>query len=294
MKEDRTDGIFKEKLGNLSGLPYGVRWNIEKGWQDFEHDYLQKNSRRIRNIRYMASAAAVMVIILSVFIFQKRTSKMLSIVNDGATVRELVLPDGNHAWLRQNSTIEYPSNFDSKQNEIKVTGEVYFEILNPSHSFLKIRVYNALILVENSCSFNIRGWEKEEHIDITPAYGAVKVRDISYEEGLTIVVPEGNYCSVHKSQNLVYSSVNTNDNFMSWKTGKLTFNNMPVATVIDILSEYYQTKIELEDEKLAFCRFSGTFSGQPIGNVMQRMQKDLDIVIRNTGNRIMISGKGCS
>jgi ferric-dicitrate binding protein FerR (iron transport regulator) len=80
---------------------------------------------------------------------------------------------------------------------------------------------------------------------------------------------------------------------LSWKTGTLVFNNTPVATVAEILSEYYHTDIELEDKSLALCRFSGSFKDQSIDNVLQQMQAELNVVIRNTGDTISISGIGC-
>jgi ferric-dicitrate binding protein FerR (iron transport regulator) len=293
MKENRIDKVFREQLGGLQGLPDDVRWNRENGWLAFEQRY-GRNRLSVIGIRgYLGIAAGILLILISVFLFQKRPSEMLSIINDSKYIREITLPDGNHVWLRPNSTIDYSSQFNTIQNEIAVTGEVYFELFTPSDAVYKISIYNALILAESNCAFNIRGLDQEEHVDITLANGAIKVRDVSYEAGLTLLVPEGNYCSVHKSQSLVYSSVNTNANYLSWKTGKLTFENMPIATVTDILAEYYLTNIEFEDKALAYCRFTGTFSGESIDNVLHNMQKDLNIVIRNDGDRFIISGKGC-
>ena len=112
------------------------------------------------------------------------------------------------------------------------------------------------LLPKKPCNLNIRARIEEENVNITVGTGAIKIVEESNQKGLALLVTEGNYCSVHKSQDLVYTSVNRNCNYLAWKTGKFTFNNMPIATVTDILAEYYHTEIEFEDKTLAYCLFS--------------------------------------
>lgn len=134
---------------------------------------------------------------------------------------------------------------------------------------------------------------EEENVLVTVASGAIKIMEESNDEGLKLLVTEGNYCSVHKSQGLAYSSANSNNNYLAWKTGKLTFNSTPIATVTDILAEYYNIEIELEDKALAYCLFTGSFDNQPVDIVLNQIQSKLNFNINISGNKIKISGKAC-
>jgi ferric-dicitrate binding protein FerR (iron transport regulator) len=132
---------------------------------------------------------------------------------------------------------------------------------------------------------------KEENVIVTVASGAIKIGEEGNNEGLKLLVTEGNYCSVHKSQGLAYTSANSNSNYLAWKTGKLTFNSTPIATVTDILSEYYNIEIEIEDKESAYCLFTGSFENQPVDIVLDRIQSELNFVVKISGKRILISRK---
>jgi len=294
MEKDVLDRTFRKHLENISGLPPDVRWNSEKGWNDYADQYLFKKIFRRRLLVFISSAAAaVFLVLVSIGIFRNMKSETKSVTNNTDRAIEVILPDGNRVWLNLSSTIEFPVKSDHNQGDILVDGEAYFEIRNFPKQLYRIKARNAVIVAENSGSFNIRARMHEENVNITVASGSIKIMEESYQSGLALLVTEGNYCSVHKSQNLVYASANRNENYLAWKTGKLTFRDVPMATVTDILAEYYRKKIEIEDKSLAYCLFTGTFKGQSIDMVLNQMQMDLNVEIKNTGDKILISGKGC-
>jgi transmembrane sensor len=294
MKNDKIDETFREKIDKISGMPSDVGWNSEKGWNDYAEQYFSKRIIGRRFLLYMSSAAAVLLLItFSVLIFQATHYRTLKISNNTDQIKEFVLPDSNKIWLNKDSFVEFPSKIDGKHNKFSVRGEAYFEFSVLQNSQYIIKARNAVIVAEKPCNLNIRVRMEEENVNITVASGAIKIMEESNQEGLKLLVTEGNYCSVHKSRDLAYTSVNRNYNYLAWKTGKLTFNSMPIATVTDILAEYYQTQIELEDKTLAYCLFTGTFEDQPIDIVLNQIQTELNFVIKNTGNKITISGKGC-
>jgi ferric-dicitrate binding protein FerR (iron transport regulator) len=290
MDNDIIDKTFREKIDKLSGLPPDITWNSEKGWDEYAEQYLSKKITGRKLFLYVSSAAAVILIaISSVLVFQIARYKTVTVSNNTDRIKEIVLPDSTRIFLNKDSFIEYPSRIDEKHNRFLVSGETYLEF-----SFLKnpqyiIRSHNAVIIVERPCKLNIRGRMEEVNDIVTVASGAIKIMEESNDEGLKLLVTDGNYCSVHKSQGLAYTSANGNNNYLAWKTGKLTFNNTPIATVTDILAEYYNIEIEIEDKALAYCLFTGSFENQPVDIVLDRIQSELDFVIKISGNRISIS-----
>lgn len=294
MKQNKLDKLFKEKIEQFKDLQENIEWNPEKGWFDYQKKYLIKNGKLRKLLIYSCSAAAVFaVVFFSILYYQNQTDKKIIVNNNTNIVKEITLPCGNTVWLNKNSFVEYPARISQENNEIIIGGEVYLEFKKFKKQKYIVQAYGAVINVETKTSINIRAYENEESIDITVASGAVKISEESYNTGLSLLITEGNYCSVHKSQKLVYTKVNKNNNYKAWKTGKLEFNNQPIETVKDVLAEYYNTEIELSDKSLAYCMFSGTFELQPIDIILNQIKKDLNFVIKNNGNKITFSGKGC-
>ena len=293
MKNNSLDNIFKEKINQAEGLPENIKWNKYKGWLDYKQKHVSANIFSKRALLYASSAAAAILILFSVLYYQSAVNKTITVYNQSAIVKEIMLPDGNKIWLNKNSFIEYPSKLDKDLKVINVGGEIYVELKKMENANYIIYAHNAYILAEKNASFNIRAYGHEDNIDVTVASGAIKIADQSYEKGLSLIVTEGNYCSVHKSQKLVYAATNTNNNFAAWKTKKLIFDNQPIATVRDILAEYYNTDIELEDKDIAYCLFSGSFEKQSLDYILDKIRSDLHFKIENTGTKITFSGKGC-
>ena len=174
-----------------------------------------------------------------------------------------------------------------------INGEVYFEITNVEHQQYILKAYNAIVIAEKAASINIKAYPGKENIDINVKSGAIKVFEESSPNGLALLITQGNYCSVHKSQKLIYAAASNNDNFLAWKTGILIFEEQSIATVVDILSEYYNRPIEISTESIAYCMFSGTFEKPALENILNKIQKDLNLQVKYTGTKITISGTGC-
>jgi transmembrane sensor len=291
--ENNIDKLFKEKVDQITSLPENIEWNVDTGWMQYQKKFLTRKTKVKKILISLLSVAAVLVIVFTVVFHPNLKNRTIVVKNNAIEVRQITLPDGNMVWLNKNSTIEYPSGLNSESFGITVSGEVYIDINQMRSERYILKAYNAIIMAEKASSFNIKALADKENIDIAVASGAIKVQEEESPTGLTLLVTDGNYCSVHKSQKLIYASVNTNDNYLAWKTGRLVFEDQSMATVTDILSEYYNTPIELSDNSLAYCMFSGSFDKPTIDIILNKIKTDLNLEIKYTGAKISISGKGC-
>jgi transmembrane sensor len=294
MKDSDVDRLFREKVDQLSGLPENISWNEEEGWIQYREQFHKGRPGRISIVISFMSVAAVFAIALYTLILNPYSkNKTVIEQNTTAEVRQVSLPDGNRIWLNTNSSIEYQSKINSKNFELNITGEIYIEIDKTEAEQYILKANNAVVVTGKTASVNIKAYPEKENIEIEVTKGAVKVFGEGSPKGLALLVTEGNYCSVHKSQKLIYASTIINNNYLAWKTGKLIFDDQPIATVIDILSEYYNTTIEISDKSVAFCMFTGSFEKPTLSNILTKIQKDLNLEIRYTGTKITISGIGC-
>jgi ferric-dicitrate binding protein FerR (iron transport regulator) len=294
MKDNNIDKLFREKLEQLSDLPENIIWNKESGWLQYQKQY-NKEKPKIKEISItLLSVAAVIVIVLYTPVlnpFSKRKTVVKQ--NNTSEVSQINLPDGNKVWLNSNSSIEYFSEAKSGNFEAIIQGEVYIEINNMQHKQYILKAFNATVIAEKVASINIKAYPYKENIDINVNTGAIKVFEEGSRNGLALLVTQGNYCSVHKSQKLIYAATNNNDNYLAWKTGSLIFEDQSIATVVDILSEYFNRPIEITSESIAYCTFSGTFEKPALEIILNKIQKDLNLNVNYTGTKITISGIGC-
>ena len=196
--ENLTDKTFRKKIDQLHDLPEEVTWTPVIGWREYEQKYSGRRLIRKKIMVYLSSAAALLlIIIISILVPQKSRHKRMLISNNADTIREIVLPGQNRVWLNKKSSIEYPRKMNRRPHDFKVTGEVYFEITNPDGEEYTINANRAVIILENSTALNIRARSDEENVNVTVAKGACKVMNETREKGLTLLVTEGNYCSVH-------------------------------------------------------------------------------------------------
>jgi ferric-dicitrate binding protein FerR (iron transport regulator) len=294
MKDNNIDRQFREKVDQMSGLPENISWNKDTGWIQYLEQF-DKGKPKIRKIVFNLLAAAAVLAIIVFTVFQNNYSNNNSVrqQNQTSEVRQINLPDRNNVWLNSGSFIEYRPAVNSGNFDIEVSGEIYLEINNLKNERYTLKAYNAIVVAENPSSLNIKANPDKENIDISVRTGAVKVFEEGSQKGMALLVTQGNYCSVHKSQKLIYVSAITNDNYLAWKTGKLIFEDQSVATIVDILSEYYNRTIEISSESVAYCTFSGSFENPAIEKILNKIHKDLNLKITYTGSKITISGTGC-
>ncbi len=240
--------------------------------------------------------AASIVIMFGLVFFNFNTNNKVNYItkcNENNKVLKIELSDGNLIWLNKGTIITYPNKTKKLKNIVKIEGEAFIEILNPKRTHYNIEAFNALIKTETICAFNIKANKYAENVNITVKLGGVKVMENSVENGLALLVTNGNYCSVHKTHKLVFASANKDDNYLAWKTGNLIFNSLPMATVSDVLSEYYNINVELKNSNIAYCEFTGQFSNKPIEYVLSKIKTELNIDIYNSKDLITLSGDKC-
>src|SRR5690606_26021047 len=84
------------------------------------------------------------------------------------------LPDGTKVWLNAGSEISYPSSFGTRQREVSIKGEVYFEVAkDPSRPFL-VASDGQLVEVLGT-HFNINAYQDDDMILTTLSEGRVLV-----------------------------------------------------------------------------------------------------------------------
>lgn len=175
------------------------------------------------------------------------------------------LPDGTAVWLNSASSITYPTIFNGNERRIKVTGEVYLEVLPNTEQPFFVDINGKSSVQVLGTRFNINSYADEEAIKITLIGGKVKVNQ-------QVVLNPGQQAiqalNAASDKIVVKSSVDV-EQVLAWKNGLFNFKGADFKSVLRQLEKWYDIKID----------FSGKYDDMTMDGKMDR-NVHLDDVIR--------------
>lgn len=238
---------------------------------------IQKKRTLLFNLKRIAGYAAIMIFsVLSTFLLMiyatERTDEVAryqEISTPAGQRARVLLADGTEVWLNANSTLRYPEHFDLKQREVELHGEAFFEVEKNKEKPFIVKTSKMDIKVTGT-RFNVNAYDTEMYFVTSLIDGTISVscandrsRDIALSPQQQIVVSD-------------YSSeVSTFDNtdFMSWKDGIFTFDDMLLTDIIKKLELYYDVSIIVKNAKLGSFRYTGKFRQRDgVESVLKKLQ----------------------
>ena len=252
---------------------------------------VKENSKLIRTnfLRtfYLAASLAIGVISTSLFYqfyLNKENTKFNTIETPCGQRLKLSLSDGSTVWLNSNSSLTFPTRFSSKQREVSLMGEAYFEVQsNPSSPFI-VNTKNYKVKAVGT-QFNINSYD-ENLITTSLVSGRVEV-----------LLPNNTTVEMKPNQEFIlensYSTIKeSNENFQfSWKEGILDFNGLSLAEFIPLLHNYFDYTIEIKGQKLIDSKvtFTGKFYiNDGIRHILRVLQSQQNFDFKINKNEIII------
>ena len=95
---------------------------------------------------------------------EQELAQMMEVKTNPGMMTSLTLPDGTLVFLNSESTLSYPSRFDSDTRNVTLQGEAYFEVAkNPEKKFIVSTSHQSQIEVLGT-HFNVEAYEKQETV----------------------------------------------------------------------------------------------------------------------------------
>ncbi len=236
---------------------------------------------------FMAAASVILILGTSMFLYihyQIDTKKLITYQTENY-VKEIELSDGSNIWLNRHSKLTAPETFSKKNRKVTLEGEAFFKVKRDISRPFKVKAGETTTKVLGT-SFIINYDKESENVDIIVHTGKVafyKTRKFWRQE-LLLPTFKGEYKS--ESQRITKSK-NTNPNFNSWKTGTLSFNDVPLKQVCMDLSKHFDKKIitTLENTDIVF---TGDFKDKPLDYILEIIKMTTDVKVTKKNNMIMI------
>ncbi len=204
---------------------------------------------------------------------------------------EFVLPDGSVVTLNSDSKLDFPKQFASNVREVTIIGEAFFEVKpNPEKPFV-INAGNTQVKVLGT-SFNVSAYPDAETVDVIVTTGKVQVTrksdDLLAEKSEVFLTP-GEKGTLFIQRNFLEKSVNTDPNYLAWKTNDIIFNETPLSEVVRCLEKVYHINIELAEPELANEVLTAHFDKKPISFVLNvvRLTFNLELTEENENYTLM-------
>lgn len=155
---------------------------------------------------------------------------------------KLALPDGTRIWLNAESSIEYPTVFSGKFRDVKVSGEVYFEIAPMSIKPFRVQVGDAATIDVLGTSFNLNAYENEDKIAATLITGAIKFTP-SDKAGYILKPGEQVQLSTIPAQQLRVSKEVDLAHVAAWKNGVFSIEGLQLKDILKQLERWYDFNV---------------------------------------------------
>jgi transmembrane sensor len=259
---------------DLKNMNSQEKIDVDKAWNNVHSRLIEnglKTSESPVRISFMRTTfmrvAAVALILLSLgtaAVYMSNSglfSKKITVIagNNQKNI-EVSLPDGSKVYMNRNSEFSYRKNFGKQGRDVKLTGEAFFEISPDATKPFIIDAGKAKVRVVGT-SFNVITNNRESAVEVYVKTGIVQVSDNTGTQ--SIQLDPGFVGSVTSKTSA--KTVNSNPNYLSWKTGLLVYNGQKLDVVFNDLKRVYNMDIVADASGI----LENTWTTDPIDNQPQ-------------------------
>jgi transmembrane sensor len=281
------DRLFSnlEKFRSIDNQEDWIKVRERMGFQS--ESRRQADSKR-RNPLWYWSAAATIIILLGVGWLTGRN--MLApprmVVATSAEMKEEVrLPDGSLVSLNRGSELSYPEKFGRKSRVVSFSGEGFFEVArNPEKPFV-IQISDQAGVEVLGTKFNINAVPGGNSVKVHVVEGRVAFYSSQTPDTRTILTQDEQ--AVLQSGGISRGKT-VDQNFLSWKTGVLSFDQERITTVLEELGRYYDRQIILKNPDDEDIRFTSVIDNQDLESVLDELHLVLGLEHKTEGKKVTL------
>jgi ferric-dicitrate binding protein FerR (iron transport regulator) len=252
---------------------------------------IEAHHRRKLHLRWMAAAASIALLLgmtgyLSYQQGYKHTnSQWVQLTTPPGVQSSVVLPDGTKVKLNVETTLTYPTAFLSKNREVSVEGEAYFDVTHDAQHPFIVKTGNLNVRVLGT-KFNLKAWKDEPLVQVTLEEGKVEA---GFDAQPFHTLTPNQQLTFDKTLQTVVTHDVQAGYFTAWQEGKLYFNRMTMEQIARQLERQFNVHIYIESAPLKQTLFTGDFvRRENLEQILKVMAADKRIRYRIDGDKIHI------
>lgn len=278
-------------------LTRNVTIDKQKAWENIqrkikeEQKVISINTKKSDYKNWALRIAAILIVGLfsTWLVIKYNQPPELIFVQTTDQEKMVIMPDSTRILLNKNSRLIYPKEFAENSRNVDLEGEAFFEVTkNPDKPFIiKNKDFDIKIL---GTSFNVLAYDENKEDIVTVVTGKVA---FTAKNGSSIVLVKDEVGVLTKSDQQLNKKANFNSNFLAWKTKKLEFNDTDFSEVIETLEKYFSKTIDVKENNILKCKFTGYFENPTLQEVLIVLEKTLMLKTEVNDKQIIITGAGC-
>lgn len=226
-----------------------------------------REKRRRRTSIFFAAALSAVCCVIAVLAYenmemQRDINRIVSWTEVTATYgerKEVVLPDGSHIWLHNDSRMTYPDGFHGGLRQVFVSGEIYADIVKDEECPFVVSADSANVVVTGT-RFNFRSYPDMGNVEVTLVEGSVELDCLTSVGRQSLAMVPGETVSVDLGSGSVSKHLTDASGYVSWKDRRaLYFNDMTLEHIVGELQREFDVKIIIRDKALARTRHYASF-----------------------------------
>ncbi|NDV15757.1 DUF4974 domain-containing protein [Muricauda sp. TY007] len=212
----------------------------------------------------------------NILTYQKLQDNVTELVYNELTVPygknfELVLSDGSHIYLNAGSKLRYPVQFPhGKPRNVFLDGEAFFDVARDSTRSFTV-VTDMLNTEVYGTRFNVSSYRDENNTFTVLEEGSVGVyqpNSPKKEEPVKIVPGQR---AVFENGSIQVETVDIRK-YTAWIDGELYFLDDRFELILKELERRFDVKIDNRYEELNDVKFTGTFTREPLDQILKLFQ----------------------
>jgi transmembrane sensor len=209
--------------------------------------------------------------------------------------RAVLTLDGATVVLGPESVLRVSGTYGVRDRTVSLTGHAYFDVTHDAaHPF---RVWAGGVLAEDiGTRFDIRAHVRDSVMRLVVADGAVAMRTLrvpaagsqdSAARLSSVVVTRGMMATAGADGVVRVRPGVATDRYLSWRDGRLAFDDTPLPEVVAELSRWYDLDIRLGDARLASRTLTASFD-DPAADVLVALEGALGIRATRVGRVVTL------
>lgn len=276
---------------------------VAEAWSNVEHridtletlENLNETRGHLRVLRNILRIAAAVLLCsgIAFWLYHNNTTSETAQFVEYKTLDEefksYTLPDGSKVWMNQNSTLSYKKDFNPRI--VQLEGEAFFDVEKLEERSFEIISGSAKTTVLGT-SFNVRAYPKENFIEVTVETGKVALSKKT-EVNPPLVIKANQSAVFDKTIEKVEVKKEKINNANAWRTKETSFDDAPIATVVQTLERLFEKEIEISNPDILACTFTDPPNKAALEDILMLIEATTGISYEIKNDKVILSGEGC-
>jgi ferric-dicitrate binding protein FerR (iron transport regulator) len=278
---------LRASIQQCKAEPATPLFNVDKAFNAFEQTIAPKKTKKIRTLLlWSSSIAALLLLFFSINLLKPKAENktiLLGMAKEQKQSRALI--DGTIVTLNAHSSLTSANNFTKNERKVVLKGEAFFDVKHDAQHPFTIQIDSVTVKVLGT-AFNILPDTIHHTIVVTVQRGRVAVM----YKNQSIVISAGEQATYRAQEDKLTKTKSNIENYNSWLTGQLVFNDTPLQEVVEALNKQYATDFEIGSNELQACKLNASFNYTDIKKVEELLSVVLKVDIKTeNGKKVLYS-----